>query len=81
MKDKRLALIIGISNYQFASKLRNPVNDVISMESVLSKLGFHIITLKNPTMKEMKLAIKQWTGIPVSVCIGIQQDQQLPKYI
>ena len=59
-KDKRLALIIGISDYQFASKLRNPVNDAISMDNVLSKLGFETVVLKNPTYKDFKLALNEF---------------------
>jgi len=60
-KDKRLALIIGASDYQFTSKLRNPVNDVISMGNVLSKLGFEIVMLKNPTYKDFKLALNEFS--------------------
>jgi len=59
-EDKRLALIIGISDYQFASKLKNPINDAFSMDSVLKKLGFETIILKNPTYKDFKLAINNF---------------------
>ena len=59
-KDKRLALLIGISNYEFASKLKNPVNDVVSMDIVLSKLGFETIMLKNPTYKDFKIALNEF---------------------
>lgn len=59
-KDKRLALIIGITDYQFASKLKNPINDAISMNSVLSKLGFETVMLKNPTYKNFKLALNEF---------------------
>lgn len=59
-KDKRLALIIGVSDYQFATKLRNPINDVISMDNVLSKLGFDIVMLKNSTYKDFKLALNEF---------------------
>ncbi|NOU47189.1 MAG: caspase family protein [Bacteroidales bacterium] len=59
-KDKRIALIIGISDYQFASKLKNPINDAISMGNVLSKLGFETSILKNPTYKVFKLALNEF---------------------
>jgi len=59
-KDKRLALIIGVSDYQFASKLKNPINDANSMDNVLSKLGFETIVLKNPSYKDFKLALNDF---------------------
>ena len=60
-KDKRLALIIGVSDYQYASKLRNPINDANSMDNVLLKLGFETVVLKNPTFKDFKLALNDFS--------------------
>jgi hypothetical protein len=60
VEQKRLALLIGVSNYNFANKLRNPLNDVNSMGSVLSKLGFEIIIYKDASFLEFKLALNEF---------------------
>ncbi|NOQ71880.1 MAG: hypothetical protein GQ574_07760 [Crocinitomix sp.] len=60
MEDKRLALLIGVSDYDYASKLKNPVNDVHSMSDVLSKLGFTVIKLTDLSYREFKQSINQF---------------------
>lgn len=60
MSQKRLALLVGVSNYANAVPLENPVNDVDSMEIVLSKLGFDIITLKDINYKEFKNTLNEF---------------------
>lgn len=44
----KTALCIGISDYDFASKLKNPLNDTDDIGGKLSKLGFEITLVKNP---------------------------------
>ncbi len=39
---KRLALVIGNSDYQYAPKLRNPANDAKAIIAELKKLGFEV---------------------------------------
>ena len=39
----RIALVIGNSDYQHASKLANPRNDATDMAAALTKLGFKVI--------------------------------------
>ena len=41
--EKRLALIIGNSDYEFTSKLANPVNDALLIAKTLEELDFHVI--------------------------------------
>ena len=60
MGQKRLALLIGISNYEFANKLKNPLNDVDSMKNVLSKLGFEVVTVKDATFRKFKLELSNF---------------------
>lgn len=57
---KRLALIIGISKYENASSLKNPVNDANSMAIVLKKLGFDVIILKDSNYKDFKVALNEF---------------------
>ena len=41
--SRRIALVIGNSDYQQASKLANPRNDATDMAATLTKLGFKVI--------------------------------------
>ena len=41
--EKRVALVVGNSQYEFAAELRNPANDANSMAERLSNLGFEVI--------------------------------------
>ena len=60
MGDKRLAFVIGISAYQHATALNNPVNDAVAIQDVLLKLGFEVISLKDLDYKHFKQAINEF---------------------
>lgn len=55
--QKRLALVIGNSNYQFGGTLRNPINDARAMKAALQNLGFKVLSCENCTQNEMKRKI------------------------
>jgi len=55
--EKRLALVIGCNNYEFAGKLQNPLNDAIGIEGKLKKLGFDVILKENPNLRDMKMIV------------------------
>ncbi|OJJ14271.1 hypothetical protein BKI52_43070 [marine bacterium AO1-C] len=57
MNEKRLALLIGNSNYQVAGKLKNPRNDVDLIAEVLKKLGFKTKAVKDVTRKKFLIAL------------------------
>ena len=44
---KKVALIIGISDYENYPKLSTPLNDVRDMNNALIDIGFKTFTLKN----------------------------------
>jgi WD40 repeat protein len=54
---KRLALVIGNSNYSQAAKLTNTSNDAKSMEAVLKEMNFEVITVLDGSYEKMKEAI------------------------
>jgi len=56
-QDKRLALVIGNCEYQYAVPLSNPVNDADAIAETLQLLGFDVMKYNNSTQKEMKKAI------------------------
>ena len=56
--EKRIALIIGNSNYKFAPSLENPKNDANDMCTALKNLGFEVFCYQNQkTKREMKDAV------------------------
>ncbi len=55
--EKRLALVIGCSEYEHVLKLDNPDNDATAMEKSLEKRGFDVIMKIDPELKEMKMII------------------------
>lgn len=54
---KRIALVIGNSNYLHGGKLFNPLNDAKSMKDVLEKLGFNVLEYEDCDQETMKRAI------------------------
>ena len=55
--SKRLALVIGNSDYQHTSSLPNPVNDAQLISGVLKAQGFEVFSHLNIDLKKMKRAI------------------------
>ena len=55
--EKRLALVIGNSNYQHGGELKNPVNDAKAIATSLQELGFEVMKFENVTQTQMKQAI------------------------
>ncbi|MBI9067331.1 MAG: peptidylprolyl isomerase [Salinivirgaceae bacterium] len=54
---KRLALVIGNSNYTTGGALKNPVNDANLMATTLQQLGFDVIKTTNSTKAQMDKAV------------------------
>ena len=55
--EKRLALIIGNSDYELGGSLANPVNDANDMSVALKKIGFEVLLVTNASQKEIKKAV------------------------
>lgn len=47
LADRRVALVMGNSNYQHAPKLPNPVNDASAVSILLEGAGFEVVELRN----------------------------------
>jgi hypothetical protein len=60
--EKRLALIIGNSDYIDKSSLRNPINDANLMEATLKQLGFEVIKRTNAGINSMRDAVREFSG-------------------
>lgn len=57
--EKRLALVIGNSNYE-SNPLPNPVNDARAITEVLERLGFEVLEYENLDQSEMKRVIDEF---------------------
>ncbi|MFS2033299.1 caspase domain-containing protein [Polaromonas sp. CT11-55] len=57
--EPRLALLIGNAAYK-SSPLRNPVNDVRLMESVLKESGFTVMKAENASMRDMRRLVREF---------------------
>jgi hypothetical protein len=56
-QEKRLALVIGNSAYEYGGELKNPVNDAYLMSSALQLLGFDVFLKTDATKIETDRAI------------------------
>jgi hypothetical protein len=43
LAERRVALVIGVSNYQQVPKLTNPARDADAMASLFKKAGFDVV--------------------------------------
>ena len=57
---KKLALLIGNSNYQNTTALRNPGNDVNALQKELKRLGFDVIANKDQSRSQMAKSINEF---------------------
>ncbi|WP_320171387.1 caspase family protein [Maridesulfovibrio sp.] len=60
LAQKRLALLIGNSAYKKLGELKNPVNDVDSMNRALKNSGFDVLVVKNADRAAMGRAIDEF---------------------
>jgi hypothetical protein len=56
-KQRKIALVVGCSKYEFAGHLENPLNDAMAIKLNLEVLGFDVMHIENPTLKELKVGI------------------------
>jgi TPR repeat protein/uncharacterized caspase-like protein len=58
--DRRVALVIGNSNYSEVPELANPVNDATAMSEALKKLGFDTTLITNVTKNEFEAKLGEF---------------------
>jgi hypothetical protein len=60
--EKRVALVIGNSEYQHAPKLPNPINDANAVSIMLEGAGFEVVELRNDlTNMDMRRALRDFS--------------------
>jgi uncharacterized caspase-like protein len=57
IKQRKIALVVGCSQYEFAGHLENPLNDAKSVKQNLESLGFDVMYSENPNLKDLKIGI------------------------
>ena len=57
---RRVALVIGVSDYQHAASLPNTLNDAKDMSAALTRLGFDVDTVLDPSWSELEAAVRRY---------------------
>lgn len=58
--EKRIALVIGISSYQNAPHLANPINDARAIGDALRRLKFDVIEIYDPGFVELNRGVRSF---------------------
>ncbi|MBD2337505.1 caspase family protein [Calothrix sp. FACHB-156] len=69
--QKRVALVIGNSNYQVASALANPGNDAEDVAKTLGELGFEVIKVIDGNQKQMDTALERFSAKLSQGTVGV----------
>ena len=55
---RRVALVVGISNYKYVPQLANTANDANGVAAALKRLGFQVVSLIDPDRAALESAIR-----------------------
>jgi hypothetical protein len=58
--EGRIALVVGVSNYEHAGRLPNTLNDAKDMAAALKRLGFDVEILLDPNRFALEAAIRRY---------------------
>jgi len=70
-QEKRLALVIGNSQYSHSNNLANPINDAKDMATALKRLGFEVILKKNLSLNEMRETVDDFGERLIKYDVGL----------
>lgn len=62
MAERRLALLIGINDYEYIPRLEKAVGDVNAMERKLKALNFDVTTVINPDRRSLNIALGRFAA-------------------
>ena len=72
LADKRVALVIGNSDYQNVPRLANPANDSAAMSDTLTNAGFDVVQLKRDLKAtEMRRALRDFADAALDADFAI----------
>lgn len=61
--ESRIALVIGISNYEHLETLNNPINDALDISEKLRDLGFDVLALYDINRVEFDTALRRFARL------------------
>src|SRR5260370_3349650 len=56
----RVALVVGVSNYEHVGRLASTLNDANDMTATLKRLGFDVETLLDPNRSVLEAAVRRY---------------------
>src|SRR4051812_21931509 len=69
--ERRIALVIGISAYQNAPHLANPVNDARAIGDALRRLRFEVTELYDPDFRALNSGIRSFGTEAASADVAV----------
>lgn len=69
--ERRVALVIGNSDYQNTSRLRNPENDANDLSVILARMGFEVIDGTNLGKRDMEQRIRDFSNALEGADVGL----------
>lgn len=82
--ESRIAMVIGISNYEYLEALNNPINDAFDISEKLRDLGFDVLALYDIDRSSFDMSLKRFARLAKDYDVallyyaghGIQYDNQ-----
>lgn len=71
LADGRVALVVGVSNYEYAGRLANTLNDANDMTVALKRLGFDVETLLDPNKSALEAAVRRYGDRSVNADVSL----------
>jgi uncharacterized caspase-like protein len=72
LAEKRVALVIGMSNYQQVPRLTNPARDADAMTALFKKAGFDVVdSRRDLTIANLRRAIREFSDISRDADIAV----------
>lgn len=68
---RRVALVIGVSNYQHAGALANTINDAGDMAKVLERVGFDVELVLDPNRSDLEAAVRRFADRSVGADVSV----------
>jgi Caspase domain len=67
----RVALVVGVSNYERAGHLPNTLNDAKDMAAALKRLGFDVDTLLDPNRSTLEAAVRRYGNQSIGADVSL----------
>jgi len=67
----RVALVVGVSNYERAGRLPNTLNDAKDMAAALKRLGFDVDTLLDPNRSTLEAAVRRYGDQSIGADVSV----------